>query len=431
MALAPSKSQRDFDRYVETTVGGLTALRVANADGSAISAGGGGGTSAIDDAAFTVAVSTVTPIGGIVTADSVDSGDVGALAMLANRQLKVTLYDSSAVELAVGGGTQYVEDAVAVANPTGNALILVREDARAGSLVSADGDNVAARGTNKGELYIKHTDSIPVTNVGTFATQDSEKVADNAGFTDGSTKVLPVGFIFDDVAGTALTENDAAAARINANRAQVHIIEDGATRGRYATVNASNQLSVIDANGADALTALQKIDDPVLVDDAAFTPATSSVSMAGFEADETATDSVDEGDAGAVRMTLDRKLISTPQPHTQGGLSIFRSIDLDEGALEVVKASTGQVYGMWVTNRATSTRWVKFYDAASGTAGTGTPVITWGIPGNSSDNVSAVFGSGYGLAFATGICVGAVTGVLDNDTGAPGTNDVIINVFYK
>lgn len=45
----------------------------------------------------------------------------------------------------------------------------------------------------------------------------------------------------------------------------------------------------------------------VIVDDSAFTPATSYVGAAGFFADETAPDSVDEGDIGAARMTLDRK----------------------------------------------------------------------------------------------------------------------------
>jgi hypothetical protein len=120
-----------------------------------------------------------------------------------------------------------------------------------------------------------------------------------------------------------------------------------------------------------------------------------------------------------------------PKPATSGGLSIFRSIDLDEGTLEVVKASAGQVYGMWVTNTATATRFVKFYNATSGTLGTGTPVITVGIPGNSSDDVSGLFSSTHGIAFSTGICVGAGTGVADNDTGAPGANEVIVNIFYK
>ena len=43
-----------------------------------------------------------------------------------------------------------------------------------------------------------------------------------------------------------------------------------------------------------------------MTDDATFTPASSSITPAGFFADETAADSVDEGDIGAARMTLDR-----------------------------------------------------------------------------------------------------------------------------
>lgn len=182
-----------------------------------------------------------------------------------------------------------------------------------------------------------------------------------------------------------------------------------------------------------ALTALQVIDNPVLVDDAAFTPATSSVMMAGFEADESSTDSVDEGDAGAARMTLDRKQIVTPQPHSAGGLTIFRSIDLDESEEEVSSVACS-VYGVWVTNTATSTRWIKFYNAtaANTTVGTTTPVITIGIPGNTSDDVSGNFGpGGMGISFGTALSVAATTGVADADTGAPAANDVIINIFYK
>jgi hypothetical protein len=136
-------------------------------------------------------------------------------------------------------------------------------------------------------------------------------------------------------------------------------------------------------------------------------------------------------DGSATDVSSAAPMYVTPVPSTATGLSIFRSIDLDEGALEVVKASAGMLYGMWVTNRAADTRFVKFYDAASGTAGTGTPVITIGIPGNTSDDVSGLFSSAHGIAFSTGICVGAVTGVADNDTGAPSANDVVINIFYK
>jgi hypothetical protein len=200
------------------------------------------------------------------------------------------------------------------------------------------------------------------------------------------------------------------------------------TVGSHAVTNAGT--FVTQENGA-LLTAAQVLDNTIIVDDAAFTPATSSVNMAGFTADETSTDSIDEGDAGAARMTLDRKLITTPYPHTSGGLSVHRSLDLDEGTLEVVKASPGQLYGFWVVNTATTVRWIKFYDATSGTAGTGTPLITMGIPGSATDHVAGNFGGDMGIQFSTGICVGCTTGVGDSNSGAVGSGEVIINIFYK
>ena len=114
---------------------------------------------------------------------------------------------------------------------------------------NARGANVNA--SNQLSVSVDNTVTVAshaVTNAGTFAVQDSQVIADNAGFTDGTTKLFMGGYVYDEVAGTALTENDGAAARINVNRAQVHTIEDGSTRGRYATVTASNALKV-DASG--------------------------------------------------------------------------------------------------------------------------------------------------------------------------------------
>lgn len=68
-------------------------------------------------------------------------------------------------------------------------------------------------------------------------------LVDNAAFTDGTTPVSPVGYIFDEVAGTALTENDVAAARIDSKRAQVGVIEDATTRGQRAAVSAAGALA--------------------------------------------------------------------------------------------------------------------------------------------------------------------------------------------
>ncbi len=117
---------------------------------------------------------------------------------------------------------------------------------------------------------------------------------------------------------------------------------------------------------------------------------------------------------------------------TRAAASIFRSLDLDETE-EEVKATAGVVLGMWATNTASSTRFIKFYNAtaANVTVGSTTPVITIGIPGNTSDDVSGAFNAAHGITFGTAITVAATTGVADADTGAPAPNDVIVNVFYK
>jgi hypothetical protein len=52
------------------------------------------------------------------------------------------------------------------------------------------------------------------------------------------------GYILDETAGTALTENDAAAARIDSKRAVVNVLEDATTRGQRASISAGGALKV-------------------------------------------------------------------------------------------------------------------------------------------------------------------------------------------
>lgn len=117
--------------------------------------------------------------------------------------------------------------------------------------------------------------------------------------------------------------------------------------------------------------------------------------------------------------------------YASGGATIFRSIDLDESE-EEVKASAGRVYGIAFSNMATSSRFLKLYNAtaANVTVGTTTPVVTLALPGNSSDDVSGVLSFPFGISFDTAITAAATTGLADNDTGAPSANDVIVNIFY-
>lgn len=110
------------------------------------------------------------------------------------------------------------------------------------------------------------------------------------------------------------------------------------------------------------------------------------------------------------------------------GLTIFRSLDLDESE-EAVKASAGVVYAIEITNRSTAARYVKFYNAttANVTVGTTTPVMTLCLEGSQGMSWSIP----QGIAFDTAISAAATTGLADNDTGAPSANDVVIHVFYK
>jgi len=75
-------------------------------------------------------------------------------------------------------------------------------------------------------------------------------------------------------------------------------------------------------------------------------------------------------------------------------------------------------------------RYLKLYNAtaASVTVGTTVPVNTYPIPPNNS-GFFMNFGP-CGKAMGTAITFAATTGVADADSGAPGANEVILNVEY-
>jgi len=286
----------------------------------------------------------------------------------------------------VGGGTEATAQRVTIATDSTGVLSV---NDNSGSL-TIDNATLSVVGGGAEATALRVT--IANDTTGSLSVFPAYQKVDNGPFTDGSSFVATAGFILDEVAGTALTENDVGAARIDPKRAQVLVIEDETTRGRRTTVTAANALKVdnsavtqpisgtiaatqsgtwtvtgaggtfpvtdsagsltVDApvdtpvfvrlsdgaaaittlpvslasvpshavtnagtfvvqeNGA-ALTSLQLIDDVVVADDAAFTPATTKVAMAGFTFDDVAPDSVNEGDAGAARMSANRNVYTT------------------------------------------------------------------------------------------------------------------------
>ncbi len=120
-------------------------------------------------------------------------------------------------------------------------------------------------------------------------------------------------------------------------------------------------------------------------------------------------------------------------PATTGGLTMYKNIDVDESEDEV-KATAGQIYMIHAINLEATPLYLKFYNATAAdvTVGTTVPVLTFAVPSQGTTN-----GAGFtvsipqGLAFSTAITVAATTGVADADTGAPGANELILNLGYK
>ena len=129
--------------------------------------------------------------------------------------------------------------------------------------------------------------------------------------------------------------------------------------------------------------------------------------------------------AGALAASVDSVAVGSLAGQ---GASWAQFIDVDETEDEV-KATSGTIHDIVVTNVSAGIRYLKLYDgtAAGVVVGTTTPKWTIAIP----IGAGFVWHSDYGLACATGITIAATTGVAVADVGAPGANDVVVNIGYK
>lgn len=164
-----------------------------------------------------------------------------------------------------------------------------------------------------------------------------------------------------------------------------------------------------------------------VTEDVAHAAGESLMGMGARRINTLATSTGSDADWGTANQTAEGGMWSTLAPTTTSGVSIFRSIDIDESE-EEVKATAGNVYGYYFGNTTASARYLKFYNATAATVvvGTTAPVITMYLPPTSAGHVTFP----YPITFSTAICVAATTGVADADTGAPGASDVLVMVYY-
>lgn len=383
-----------YDSSARTLGNGDVGALALNASGQLlveIAAGAGsGGTAAADDADFTAGTTSGTPVMGSYqsTPTAVTDGDMGIIGITADREVKVSVTS--------GGITGAVVDSVAGATDEGVLAVAVRDDALA-TLTPADGDYTQLRTNARGAQWVALDSTAAQTVTLAAGTATNEIVGDVA--QDAAVAGNPV-----LVGGRASTATPTA------------MSADGDSVYHWLT-----------RTGATVV-------DGAIVDDAAFTPGTSRVVPIAMQADETATDSVDEGDAGCPRITLDRKQIVTQYVHAAaGGHSPFRSLDCDETEDEV-KASAGKLFWIHAMNLTAAVVYLKVYNntAAGTTVGTTTPVHTFPVA-TLGDTNGAGFAINFGDAgesYSTGICFAGLTGIADADTTGVATNGLVVNAGF-
>ncbi len=383
--------RRDADTSLVDTTGDYAPFQL-NAAGSlkvAITSGAGsGGTSIADAAAFTRATTSVTPVAGVVetAAPTLTNGNTGALSLTTGGAVRVAV--------ASGGVAGVVEDAVASGTAEGILGILVRDDALA-TLTPVDGDYTVARTNARGAMWVA---------------LDS---------TAAQTVTLAAGTATNEVVGDAAID-----AAIAGNPV---LIGGRASTATPSAMSADNDAQALwlTLNGAAVVAGAN-------VDDSAFTPGTTRVVAVGLQADETATDSVDEGDVGCPRMTLDRKAITTEYVHAAaGGSSNYTALSTAAVLTAEIKSSAGKVFGIQCFNTNAAARYVRLYNQTGAPASTDTANVVWqGIIPGATTGAGFVVQFPKGKQFTTGIGIRATTGIAHNDTGALAANELTFNVDY-
>lgn len=219
--------------------------------------------------------------------------------------------------------------------------------------------------------------------------------------------------------------NNAAVANIGAIKTAVEIMDDWDETNRCAVNPISGQAGVAGGSGTVGATT-QRV---TLATDVALPAGTNAIGKLA------ANDGVDIGNVDVASVAPGSNLVGDvglSGARTSGGTTLYKNIDVDESE-DQIKGTAGQVYWIHAINLASSVRYLKFYNAtaASVTVGTTVPDLTFPIPTQGDAN-----GAGFtlaipnGIAFGTAITVAATTGVADNDSGAPGANEVILNLGY-
>lgn len=374
------------------------------ADNVTLNSGSGGAVIATDDDTTAHHQYVKMEWGGDGTFTKVSSGasavpiQDGGNSITIDGTVTVTGVSTAAKQPALGTAGTASADVITVQGIAAMTPLLVNASGNAVPVT----DNSGSLTVDNGGTFVVQADAV---TPGTGANNLGK--AEDAAHTSGDVGVMLLG-VRNDSASTSFS---------GTNGDYTPIATD--SNGRLFINAISSIFSVTPGTSA---TALGKMED------AAHTTGDTGVFMLAVRDDSPAAVSGTDGDYEALHVNPEGGLWSTPTPSTQGGLSVAMNIDVDESE-DAVKATAGQLYGWYMFNAASSTRYVKYYNdtVANVIVGTTVPILTIPLPAGAAANVEF----SMGIPFSAAITIAATTGVATADTGAPGANEVIVNSFYK
>jgi len=348
------------------------------------------------DADLTTLIGHADGIEGLLTTIDTDTGTLAGAVSGTEMQVDIVaalpagtnnIGDVDVLSIVPGTGATNLGkaiDAAGGATDTGVVPLAIRDDALS-ALTPVEGDYVPLRTGSTGALWVTPSGTVTV---------------------DGSGVTQPISHAALTELAAAINVSSQMDVNIAASNATVAVSNAGITTIAGAVSGTEMQVDVVAALPAGT-NAIGKL------------AANSGVDIGDVDVTSIAAGTNTIGNVGLVG-------------RTSGGMSIFRSIDLDETE-EEVKAAAGQLFSIVAFNTTAAPLYLKFYNAtaANTTVGTTTPALTFVVPGNAdSDGAGFVWNNEIGFAFSTAISAAVTTAVADSDTGAPGANACIVNIGY-
>lgn len=125
-------------------------------------------------------------------------------------------------------------------------------------------------------------------------------------------------------------------------------------------------------------------------------------------------------------------VLASLQAIATGGASTAGAIVPNNTTAVSVKGSAGTVYSVQLFSIGAAPAYLKIYDSAAVTCGSGTPIKRILIPSASTLGAGTVISFGpAGIITSTGIGYCVTTGIADADTTAPAASTFLVNVDYK